>query len=178
MKILYDNRVVQRDMKPANILLHDPLGRENPPATELVVKVSDYGFSRILDSNGLLRTWCGTPSYFAPEVWFHPDFSDNYYADAASYRYKAKIDLFSVGVILYECYVGKHPFLHAVGDDIRKLRKFYKEKTQEELDSVASVPSDCPAALRQLIRGLLKKDVQHRIDFGKQFDLGYLVILF
>lgn len=113
MKILYDNRVVQRDMKPANILLHDPLGRENPPATELVVKVSDYGFSRILDSNGLLRTWCGTPSYFAPEVWFHPDFSDNYYADAASYRYKAKIDLFSVGVILYECYVGKHPFLVA-----------------------------------------------------------------
>ncbi|KAH7717328.1 Ser/Thr kinase [Aphelenchoides avenae] len=138
-------------MKPANILLHDPQGRANPPATELVVKVSDYGFSRILDSNGLLKTWCGTPAYFAPEVWFHPYLSDNYHADAASYRYNAKIDLFSVGVILYECYTGKHPFLPAIRNDIRKLRRFFKTATQDRMDRVAPLPADCPEALRSLI---------------------------
>lgn len=185
MKILNEHRIVQRDMKPANILLHDPRGRENPPPTELVVKVSDYGFSRILDSNGLLKTWCGTPDYFAPEVWFHPYLSDNYHADAASYRYNAKIDLFSVGVILYECHTGNHPFLvrilasqycicefqPAVSGDIRKLRRFFKSATQDQMDRVAPLPPDCPEVLRSLIRGLLMKDAQKRTDFGKQAPL-------
>jgi hypothetical protein len=50
--------IVHRDLKPENILCGS-----NPTH----VKLADFGLAKIIQSDGL-KTFCGTPQYFAPEV--------------------------------------------------------------------------------------------------------------
>ena len=83
--------VIHRDVKPGNVLL--------TPADE--AKLSDFGLSLVTD-DGNDRTWTirGTPSYMSPE-------------QARGMSLDHRTDLYSVGVMLYECTTGEVPF---VGD--------------------------------------------------------------
>lgn len=58
LKHVHTRKVVHRDMKPENILLDDNLN----------VKITDFGFARILKEGELLHDLCGTPGYLAPET--------------------------------------------------------------------------------------------------------------
>jgi serine/threonine-protein kinase Chk2 len=60
-KYLHNNGIVHRDIKPENILLQSS---EN----ETLIKVTDFGLSKLFDSKNLMKTFCGTPQYLAPEV--------------------------------------------------------------------------------------------------------------
>lgn len=57
---LYEKHIVHRDLKPQNLLMHDG-----------VLKIADFGFSKVLESNmeePLLRTYAGSPLYMAPQI--------------------------------------------------------------------------------------------------------------
>jgi eukaryotic-like serine/threonine-protein kinase len=81
--------VVHRDIKPANLLV-GPDGQ---------VKITDFGIAHAADSAQLTRTgtMVGTPSYLAPER-------------AAGASATAASDLYSLGVVSYECLTGHAPF--------------------------------------------------------------------
>ncbi|VDD84595.1 unnamed protein product [Mesocestoides corti] len=83
-KYLHDNGITHRDLKPENILLS---GRSN----RCLIKVTDFGLSKFVDGNTMLRTFCGTPTYLAPEVL----------RTAGTGTYTSSIDIWSLGVILY-----------------------------------------------------------------------------
>lgn len=57
-----------RDLKPQNLLLSNPTGKPYPDATELTLKLADFGFARFLDGGTMAATLCGSPMYMAPEV--------------------------------------------------------------------------------------------------------------
>ncbi|VDP89932.1 unnamed protein product [Echinostoma caproni] len=80
-------------VQPENILLSGPDNR-------CLIKVTDFGLSKLVDGNTMLRTFCGTPTYLAPEVL----------KTAGSGTYTSAIDIWSLGVILYVCLVGYPPF--------------------------------------------------------------------
>jgi len=55
------------------------------------VQVTDFGMSKVIDGNTMLRTFCGTPNYLAPEVL----------QTAGSGSYTKAVDCWSLGVILF-----------------------------------------------------------------------------
>jgi serine/threonine-protein kinase Chk2 len=62
IKYLHDQGISHRDLKPENILL---CSAEND---ETLIKVTDFGLSKFFDNTQLMKTFCGTPNYLAPEV--------------------------------------------------------------------------------------------------------------
>ena len=85
---LHKNRIIHRDMKPQNILI----------TAKGALKLCDFGFARALSYTTLfLNSIKGTPLYMAPEL-------------VQEQRYDEKIDVWSLGIILYELFYGEPPF--------------------------------------------------------------------
>ncbi|XP_048742373.1 serine/threonine-protein kinase Chk2-like [Ostrea edulis] len=93
VKYLHDEGITHRDLKPENILLAT---EEN----ESLIKVTDFGLSKFVDAGSMMKTFCGTPSYLAPEILLTVGMG----------AYTKAIDCWSLGVILYICLAGYPPF--------------------------------------------------------------------
>ena len=87
LKYLHKKHVMHRDIKPENILvgIHGEL------------KISDFGWS-VHAPNNRRKTMCGTLDYLPPEML------------TGVGSYTEKIDLWSLGVLMYEFLVGEAPF--------------------------------------------------------------------
>lgn len=70
--------------QPENVLLVNE-------EAETLIKVTDFGLSKIVGENSLMKTLCGTPSYLAPEVL----------QTAGTTGYTKEVDCWSMGVILF-----------------------------------------------------------------------------
>ncbi|CAM9788263.1 unnamed protein product, partial [Ascophyllum nodosum] len=88
--------ICHRDLKMENIMLESP----NEP---LVVKLIDFGLSKVFTEGNKMRTACGTVYTMAPEV-----------LSGAGYTQKA--DLWSAGVIAFVLLCGSLPFLKDEAD--------------------------------------------------------------
>ena len=83
---LHHNRIIHRDMKPQNILV----------GAGGTVKLCDFGFARHMSAKTMVLTSIkGTPLYMAPEL-------------VQEKPYKETVDLWSLGVILFELYRANH----------------------------------------------------------------------
>ncbi|KAK2574382.1 Serine/threonine-protein kinase Chk2 [Acropora cervicornis] len=58
---LHNQGITHRDLKPENVLL-------SSEKSETVIKITDFGLSKVVGEQSLMKTLCGTPSYLAPEV--------------------------------------------------------------------------------------------------------------
>ncbi|OQS05068.1 kinase [Thraustotheca clavata] len=81
------------------IILHRDIKAENLLITELFrCKLSDFGLSRSLEKDAIANTVCGTPRWVAPEVYRGEVYSE-------------KIDVYSYGIVLWELFCFKKPYL-------------------------------------------------------------------
>jgi tRNA A-37 threonylcarbamoyl transferase component Bud32 len=100
----HDRHVVHRDLKPSNLFLARPSGTTPIGPRGYVVKLLDFGISKIVDAAGgaapLTRSsgMLGTPCYMAPE-----QISDASTAGPAA-------DQYALGVVLYESLTAVLPF--------------------------------------------------------------------
>eukprot|EP01083_Nonionella_stella_P057096 150025_1 len=93
VEYLHSKNICHRDLKPENILL---MGGDSDE-----IKISDFGLSRLVGNASFMKTLCGTPQYVAPEVLNNA---------ATDSTYTHKVDLWSLGVILYVMLSGTIPF--------------------------------------------------------------------
>ncbi|KJE94074.1 serine/threonine-protein kinase ULK3 [Capsaspora owczarzaki ATCC 30864] len=138
--------IVHRDLKPQNLML---------VKRETVIKIADFGFARYLQTDTMAETLCGSPLYMAPEI-------------LESKQYDAKGDLWSVGVILYECLVGHAPF--RADNYLELLRTIKTSKDRIPLPPNASI--EC----RDVIAGLMCVDPERRIGFDDFFAHPFVAL--
>lgn len=127
-------RIVHRDVKPANILL----GRDGS------IKIADFGIAGALSLLAVQADMVfGTPGYLPPEGIRGAGQTD-------------KGDLFALGVILYECLTGAMPFPGKSASDIM-------ERTLEApIASFRELKRDVPAGVAALVMGLLEREPERR----------------
>lgn len=95
LQYLHHNRIIHADMKPANILMHRPEVGSKP-----IMKICDFGISLVIDGTvgkALMDQRSGTAGYIAPEI------------KANNMLVGPEIDIWAVGIIIYEMCVGYKP---------------------------------------------------------------------
>jgi len=136
LDVAHRQGVVHRDIKPQNLLL-DPDG---------VLKVMDFGVARLVEHTTVLTQVgmvVGTPSYMSPEQLLAED------VDGRS-------DLYSVGVVLYECLTGRLPF------EARTPVSLIAKLLHEDPAPPDTINPEIPPALSALIMRLLAKSAAER----------------
>ncbi|KAL1654920.1 hypothetical protein SLS61_002669 [Didymella pomorum] len=123
---VHNKSCVHRDLKLENILL-DKHGD---------VKLCDFGFTREYEGkSNYLQTWCGTVCYSAPEMLKGEKYAGE------------KVDVWSLGIILYALLVGELPFDD--DDEMVTKMKILKEEP--------TYPDNFPPQARELCQSLLSK---------------------
>nr|BAJ95121.1 predicted protein [Hordeum vulgare subsp. vulgare] len=98
VEYIHSKNIVHRDLKAENLLL-DARGN---------IKVADFGFANTFQRNSKLHTFCGSPPYAAPELYKCLPYSPE------------KVDVWSLGVLLYVFVCGHLPF---ESHNLAELRK-------------------------------------------------------
>jgi len=123
---VHNKSCVHRDLKLENILLDK---HEN-------VKLVDFGFTREYEGkSNYLQTWCGTICYSAPEMLKGEKYAGE------------KVDVWSLGIILYALLVGELPFDD--DDEIVTKTRILKEEP--------NYPANFPQQAKELCQLLLSK---------------------
>ncbi|XP_050353535.1 phosphorylase b kinase gamma catalytic chain, skeletal muscle/heart isoform isoform X1 [Nymphalis io] len=141
VRFIHSKSIVHRDLKPENILLDDQLN----------VKITDFGFARVLNDGEKLFELCGTPGYLAPET-----LKANMFEDSPGYG--KEVDTWACGVIMFTLLVGCPPFWHR--KQMVMLRNIMEGKysfTSPEWADISEDPKD-------LIRRFLVVEPSERID--------------
>jgi hypothetical protein len=117
----HDLGIVHRDLKPGNVL-HDERGQP---------MVADFGLAKRAGGSDLTATQAvmGTPAYMAPEQ-----------ARGDTKFVGPQADVYSLGVILYECLTRTRPF--EAPDQLTLLRKVAEEEPERPGKRVPGLPRD------------------------------------
>lgn len=136
--------VVHRDLTPSNIFLTDAPGAP--------VKVLDFGVARVVGEAGLTRTgsFLGTLRYVAPEQVTGASSVD------------ARADLWSLGVVLFECLTGRRPF------DGEHQAAVLMKVTAGDVPDLGALRPDLPRALVDAVRSALTRDRAARVQSAEE----------
>jgi tRNA A-37 threonylcarbamoyl transferase component Bud32 len=132
----HEKGVTHRDIKPGNLLLHRDGG----------TMVTDFGIARSATAIGhtLTGTLLGTASYIAPER-------------ASGEPAGPRSDIYSLGVVAYQCLTGQLPF---AGDSPLQIALRHAQ------DEPPPLPEDVPPAVREVVERAMAKDPAARWPSG------------
>jgi len=146
LRILASDRYVHRDVKPMNIM-------QQTSSTYVLI---DAGLALDLDGEALSFAGSGpvgTPAYYSPEQIM-----------LASRELDPRSDLFSLGMTMYECATGEHPFLNDALPRVNIFRNIVEIEAPDPREWLSTLPD----ILCAVIGKLLQKDRDARYQSAEQ----------
>jgi len=135
-------------LKPENLLLKT--GDDDKE-----VKIADFGLSKIVGTEKMMQTACGTPGYVAPEV-------------LTATGYDKEVDMWSVGVITYILLCGFPPFYN---EDVPKL---FEQILNADFDYPEDYWKDISQKAKDFINKLLVVDPKKRLTASSALEDPWL----
>lgn len=144
-KVLFDRKILHQDLKPDNILTQNG-----------TFKIADFGLSIFIDKHKYSEKRQGTLSYIAPEKLTVRDYVGN-----------PKSDIYSVGVIMFELIVGKHPYINSSDfkGDIKQFLTEFKDSKLKLPPNYLNQFSLKMHSLLEIIIKMVSKVESTRISF-------------
>ena len=139
---LHLHSIIHRDLKPENLLINE----------KNIIKLCDFGWSVKLKDNKR-TTFCGTVEYMAPEI-------------IKKQEYDETIDIWSLGVLLYELVHSYSPFF---SEDL-DVKKIGNNITNNNLKFKDGLSED----YKNLVASLLIKDSTKRIKIEDIFQHPFM----
>ena len=142
LEAAHEKGIIHRDLKPDNIFLVDV--RNDAPTLKLL----DFGIAKLARSDRVIDktatgAMIGTPQYIAPE-------------QARGYAIDHRVDIYSLGGIVFELIGGRPPF---VADNAMDM---VAKHLLEEPQHLRALRPDTPADLDALVFRMLAKDPNRR----------------
>ncbi|XP_053558617.1 aurora kinase A [Bombina bombina] len=137
----HSKKVIHRDIKPENLLL----------GSNGELKIADFGWS-VHAPSSRRTTLCGTLDYLPPEM-------------IEGRTHDETVDLWSLGVLCYECLVGKPPF------EAETHQETYRRISKVEFN----YPPFVTDGARDLISKLLKHNPNHRLPLKGVLNHPWIV---
>ncbi len=159
VEYLHAKGLIHRDIKPENCLLSGDC---------TVAKISDFGLTRVTDSLDLVKTICGTPHYFAPEL-VNADLTKREkgweLGSMADTPYTIAVDVWALGCVLYIMLSSAPPF----SDEnlFEHIRTGNYTLDSEEFGSR-------PRTSVKLVQAMMTVDVSERLTIGQVLESEWL----
>lgn len=161
---LHDNRIIHRDLKMENVLLHfeNLDDRKKLNLQKAKVKIIDFGFARYLNNDSISTSIVGSPLNMAPDI-LHALADSNY---RKYLKYNEKADIYSIGVIMFILLIGKPPF--NAGD--------YKDLYSKVNYGIYSIPKDLKLSKEciTLMNGMLMQESEKRFSIMEVLRSDFL----
>ena len=149
LKYLHDRKIIHRDLKPNNIFLDE----------KFELKIGDFGLIAKLNNNEDRKTTsCGTKYYMAPEV-----------INPGKKGYSFEVDIWSMGVIMYQLLTGKYPF---DDNDDKKLKDkiLTKDFNFPNEPYISDVAKDLIKQI--LVKNRIKRPILNQIVYHDFFHMN------
>jgi len=140
----HDRGVIHRDIKPSNVLLDED---GNP-------YLSDFGIARLAAQEGT-STDIGTPHYMAPEQWKGEELD-------------ARTDVYQLGVMLFEMFAGRQPFL------ARERHEYMYQHLESKLPRVRDVNPRAPKEFDTIIAKAMAKQKADRYHSAGELSRTFI----
>ena len=128
------NKIIHYDLKPENIIFNN-----------FEVKITDFGLSKIIDTNSdkiqLTSQGVGTYWYLPPEC----------FEEKKNIEISSKVDIWSCGVILYEMIYNKKPFGNNFSQDRLIKEKIIQNAKIVEFPEKPFISKDCKNFIRHCL---------------------------
>jgi serine/threonine protein kinase len=140
--------IIHRDIKLDNFLLD--ISGDTP-----IVKLCDFGVSKVIQEGDVMFEQCGTPAYIAPEILIGCRQGSNGYTGFSP-------DVWSLGVCLYALLFGTVPFKASNIEELHRMivNGTFSLKKRQRVEKLS--PS-----LKSLMRGLLEVNPQKRLTLDQ-----------
>ena len=147
------NKIIHYDLKPENIIFNN-----------MEAKISDFGLAKIIESNTdrvqLTSQGVGTYWYLPPEC----------FEEKKNVNISSKVDIWSVGVILFEMFFRKKPFGQNYTQDKLLKERVMQNAKVVEIPNKPNISDEC----KDFIRHCLAYHQENRYDVFQALDSPFI----